>query len=191
LLNANFEAEAEAYTYDPFERRVSKVKRLPDKQRAEAALIWPSPQGRTDTPHVGTSYLWDGDQLVAEAPLHLGGWIDWGKSIQWHYEDGGFTPIAKQLPDGTILHIVSDHLSTPKEMFDAKGALVWSVDHHVWGSVRTVRTQGSLAAKPSHDAQPLEHHCPFRFPGQYEDAETGLYYNRRVSVQYLSPVPPF
>jgi RHS repeat-associated protein len=157
---------------------MSKVRLLPEKARARAALVWPDPTGRHDTPEVGTAYLWDGDQLAAEAPLHLGGRIDWPRAVKWHYEDGGFTPIAKQLPDGEFLHIVSDHLGTPKEMFDAKGALVWSADHHVWGAVRTARAQGSLAPKPSPDPHPAELHCPFRFPGQYEDAETGLYYNR-------------
>ena len=144
---------------------------------------------------VGTAFLWDGDQLAAEAPLHLGGRIDWARAVKWHYADeGGFTPIAKELPDGALLHIVSDHLGTPKEMFDAKGELVWAADHHVWGAVRTVRTHGALALKPSHDPQPAELHCPWRFPGQYEDSETGLYYNRHrhydpLTGQYASPDP--
>jgi RHS repeat-associated protein len=157
-------------------------------------LVWPDPTARHDTPEVGTAYLWDGDQLAAEAPLHLGGRIDWARAVKWHYEDGGFAPIVKALPDGAFLHIVSDHLGTPREMFDAKGALVWSADHHVWGAVRTARAQGSLAPKPSPDPHLAELHCPFRFPGQYEDAETGLYYNRHrhydpLTGQYASPDP--
>jgi RHS repeat-associated protein len=79
-------------------------------------------------------------------------------------------------------------------MFDAKGKLVWAADHHVWGAIRSVRTSGALALKPLHDPLPAEHHCPFRFPGQYEDAETGLYYNRHrhydpLTGQYASPDP--
>jgi RHS repeat-associated protein len=164
-------------------------------ERERAKLIWPSPEGRTDTPAVGTFFLWDGDQLTAEAPLHFGGHVDWQQATHWHYGDeASHTPIAKRLPDGTTLSIVSDHLGTPKEMFDNKGALVWAADHHVWGSIRSVRTSGALALKPSHDLTPAEHHCPFRFPGQYEDAETGLYYNRHrhydaLTGQYASPDP--
>ena len=195
FIGANSEKERWIFAYDPFGRRVSKVRQLSGKALDEARLRWPEPQGRADTPQVGTAFLWDGDQLAAEAPLHLGGRIDWPQAVKWHYADeGGFTPIAKELPDGALLHIVSDHLGTPKEMFDAKGELVWAADHHVWGAVRTVRTQGALALKPSHDPQPAELHCPWRFPGQYEDSETGLYYNRQrhydpLTGQYASPDP--
>ena len=195
FIGANSEKERWVFAYDPFGRRVSKVRQLSGKALDEARLRWPEPQGRADTPQVGTAFLWDGDQLAAEAPLHLGGRIDWARAVKWHYADeGGFTPIAKELPDGALLHIVSDHLGTPKEMFDTKGELVWAADHHVWGAVRTVRTHGALALKPSHDPQPAELFCPWRLPGQYEDSETGLYYNRHrhydpLTGQYASPDP--
>jgi RHS repeat-associated protein len=193
FLNGASETETWSFTYDPFGRRITKVRQLRGQERERANLLWPQPEGRTDTPQVGTFFLWDGDQLTTEAPLHLGGHVEWGKATQWLYADeGSHTPIAKRLPDGTTLSIVADHLGTPKEMFDNKGALVWAADHHVWGSIRTVRTSGALALKPSHDL--AEHHCPFRFPGQYEDPETGLYYNRHrhydpLTGQYASPDP--
>jgi RHS repeat-associated protein len=41
---------------------------------------------------------------------------------------------------------------------------VWGADIDVYGELRNLR--GAREA------------CPFRWPGQYEDAETGLYYNR-------------
>ncbi len=195
FIGANSENERWVFAYDPFGRRVSKVRQLSGKALDEVRLRCPAPEGRADTPQVGTSFLWDGDQLAAEAPLHLGGRIDWARAVKWHFADeGGFTPIAKELPDGELLHIVSNHLGTPKEMFDAKGELVWAADHHVWGAVRTARTHGALALKPSHDPQPAELHCPWRFPGQYEDSETGLYYNRHrhydsLTGQYASPDP--
>ncbi|MCF1492675.1 RHS repeat-associated core domain-containing protein [Agrobacterium vitis] len=93
-----------------------------------------------------------------------------------------------------MLAIVSDHLGTPKEMFDAKGTLIWAADHHVWGAVRTTKTFGALAALPRHDRPPEELQCPWRFPGQYEDTETGLCYNRHrhydpLTGQYASPDP--
>jgi RHS repeat-associated protein len=195
FLNGASETETWTFTYDPFGRRITKVRQMRGHERGRAKLLWPQPEGRTDTPAVGTFFLWDGDQLTAEAPLHLGGHVEWGKAALWLYADeGSHTPIAKRLPDGAVVAIVADHLGTPKEMFDEKGNLVWAADHHVWGAVRSVRTSGALALKPSHDPHPAELHCPFRFPGQYEDAETGLYYNRHqhydpLTGEYASPDP--
>ncbi|MEF2072457.1 RHS repeat-associated core domain-containing protein [Consotaella aegiceratis] len=93
-----------------------------------------------------------------------------------------------------MLAVVTDPLGTPKEMFDARGHLVWAADHHVWGAVRAVEVRGALAMKPAHARAPDALACPWRFPGQYEDAETGLYYNRHrhydpLTGHYTSPDP--
>ncbi|MBF2715071.1 RHS repeat-associated core domain-containing protein [Agrobacterium vitis] len=205
------EGEEWLFRYDAFGRRVSKVRRFAEKDRHRAALRWPSlvngdgvprqtktASDATDTDHdlpeVGTAYLWDGDHMVAEAPLSLDGHIAWDQATHWHFEAGSHRLLAKQLPSGEMLAIVSDHLGTPKEMFDAKGTLIWAADHHVWGAIRTTKTFGSLAALPKHNRPPDELHCPWRFPGQYEDAETGLCYNRHrhydpLTGQYASPDP--
>jgi RHS repeat-associated protein len=55
-------------------------------------------------------------------------------------------------------------------MFDIAGDVVWSAQIDAYGELRDV--QGSNRA------------CPFRWPGQYEDFETGLYYNR---FRYYDP----
>jgi len=49
-------------------------------------------------------------------------------------------------------------------MFDDAGREVWGADIDAYGELRNLR--GERAG------------CPFRWPGQYEDGETGLYYNR-------------
>ncbi|MUZ83932.1 hypothetical protein GOZ93_17010 [Agrobacterium vitis] len=82
-----------------------------------------------DLPQVGTAYLWD--HMVAEAPLSLDGHIAWDQATHWYFEDGSHRLLAKQLPSGEMLAIVSDHLGTPKEMFHTKGTLIWVADHHV------------------------------------------------------------
>ncbi|MCF1448544.1 RHS repeat protein [Agrobacterium vitis] len=205
------EGEEWLFRYDPFGRRVCKVRRFAEQDRHRAALRWPSLIGGDgvprparsgsdaqtrdhDLPDVGTTYLWDGDHMVAEAPLFLDGHIAWDEATHWHFEEGSHRLLAKQLPSGEMLAIVSDHLGTPKEMFDAKGTLIWAADHHVWGAVRTTKTFGALAALPRHDRPPEELQCPWRFPGQYEDTETGLCYNRHrhydpLTGQYASPDP--
>jgi RHS repeat-associated protein len=56
-------------------------------------------------------------------------------------------------------------------MYDEKGQLVWETHLDIYGKVRT------FAGRSLSD-------CPFRYQGQYEDIETGLYYNR---FRYYSP----
>lgn len=63
---------------------------------------------------------------------------------------------------------------------DEEGQKVWSADTSIYGALRNV--QGEAQA------------CPFRYPGQYEDVETGLYYNRfryydRNASEYISMDP--
>jgi RHS repeat-associated protein len=60
--------------------------------------------------------------------------------------------------------IITDHLGTPYEMYSASGEKVWGADLDIYGAVRNV--YGERGA------------CPFRFPGQYDDEEAELYYNR-------------
>lgn len=192
---STLEGEEWYFRYDPFGRRISKVRRFTGEEKDRVLRLWPdlvSDSGRPvekrpidaetnedrDLPDVGIAYLWDGDHMVAEAPLRLDGQVAWDQSTHWYFEEGTHRLLAKRQVDGEMLAVVSDHLGTPKEMFNAKGSLVWAVDYHVWGEVRVARTFGVLAEAPKHDRQPDGQQCPWRFPGQYEDAETGLYYNR-------------
>src|SRR5690606_16065248 len=83
--------------------------------------------------------------------------------ITWLFEPESFAPLAK-IVNGERYGIVSDHLGTPTGMFDSAGDEVWGADIDTYGELRNVRGERQA--------------CPFRWPGQYEDAETGLYYNR-------------
>ncbi|MFC5446615.1 RHS repeat-associated core domain-containing protein [Rhizobium halophytocola] len=63
-----------------------------------------------------------------------------------------------------------------------------------FSSSSSERTFSTLALKRGPDTAPAEYDCPWRCPGQYEDAETGLYYNRHrhydpLAGQYASPDP--
>jgi RHS repeat-associated protein len=89
--------------------------------------------------------------------------------ITWVFEPESFAPLAKVVGDSRYA-IVTDHLGTPKAMFDATGAEVWSASIDAYGNLRDI--------KGDHQS------CPFRWPGQYEDQETGLYYNR---FRYYDP----
>ncbi len=89
--------------------------------------------------------------------------------ITWLFEPESFAPLAKLVGDARYA-ILTDHLGTPRAMFDAAGTLVWSASVDAYGTLRNVEGHPSA--------------CPFRWPGQYEDDETGLHYNR---FRYYDP----
>ena len=79
-----------------------------------------------------------------------------------------------------VLYYHSDHLGTPLELRDEHGEVAWATRYRTWGQVF------------KYDAKRVEQ--PMRFQGQYEDEETGLYYNRHryyvpASARYLTQDP--
>ncbi|MGI4735226.1 MAG: RHS repeat-associated core domain-containing protein [Janthinobacterium lividum] len=128
-----------------------------------------------------THWVWDGNQ-----PLHEWHELELGPgagSVQdvttWLFEDERLAPLAKLTAQGAY-SVVCDHLGTPLEMYDATGTPTWRAQLDSYGVVR----QGQGQAQD----------CPFRYQGQYEDVETGLYYNRFRYYDpeqgvYISPDP--
>lgn len=99
--------------------------------------------------------------------------------ITWLFEPESFTPVAKIVNDKRY-SIITDYLGTPVAMVDQSGRKVWSANISVYGELRNLRGK--------------REDCPFRWPGQYEDIETGLYYNRfryyeNFIGQYISQDP--
>ena len=89
--------------------------------------------------------------------------------ITWVYDGGSYTPVAK-LTEEDSYTIVQDYLGTPIQALDSKGNVVWDCILDIYGDVLELRGERNF--------------IPFRFQGQYEDGETGLYYNR---FRYYSP----
>ncbi|WP_426171409.1 RHS repeat-associated core domain-containing protein [Pseudoduganella sp. R-34] len=69
-----------------------------------------------------------------------------------------------------VLHYQCDHLGTPLQLLDENGTVAWRGRYRAWGRI--------FQPLPCAVTQPL------RFQGQYEDFETGLYYNRH---RYYDP----
>jgi len=88
--------------------------------------------------------------------------------VTWVFNDG-FVPSAKITNEGNY-SIISDYLGTPVEAYDKEGIKVWSAELDIYG--RMVEFTGG------------QDFIPFRYQGQYEDREIGLYYNR---FRYYSP----
>ncbi len=100
-------------------------------------------------------FVWDG-----QVPLHE---VASSEGVTtWLFEPEGFSPLAKEDATGRYA-IVTDHLGTPTEMYDELGQLAWRMQLDAYGVGRV-----DVALQ----------HCPWRWPGQYEDEETCLLYNR-------------
>ncbi|WP_427108127.1 RHS repeat domain-containing protein [Lysinibacillus xylanilyticus] len=129
-----------------------------------------------------TSFVWDGNTILNEYFLQNDSdkfenpveYSSENKSeipenlVTWVFNEG-FIPSAKITSEGNY-SIISDYLGTPVEAFDEEGNRIWSVELDVYG--RVVEFNGE------------QDFIPFRYQGQYSDAETGLYYNR---FRYYSP----
>ena len=69
-------------------------------------------------------------------------------------------PAARLTAQGAS-SIACDHLGTPLALCDGQGRQTWALELDSYGAVRRGQAQ----------------YCPFRYQGQCEDPETGLYYN--------------
>jgi RHS repeat-associated protein len=157
------------YRYDPFGRRVSK-------QHVSSG-------GQVLTE---TRYTWDGFVLAEQAEA-----TDSGERVTaWEYQPGTFAPIlqtehgsARDAPqdeiDQRFYSIITDLTGAPSELLAEDGTLAGHQQRTHWGA--TVWNSGGAST-------------PLRFPGQYEDQETGLHYNNQryydpLTGSYLSPDP--
>lgn len=101
--------------------------------------------------------------------------------LTWLFEPESFAPLARlSSRERRGSSVITDHLGTPVVMLGAQGEESWSAELDSYGQVQQISGERT--------------HCPFRFPGQYEDEETGLYYNRfryfdSEAGRYISPDP--
>jgi RHS repeat-associated protein len=79
------------------------------------------------------------------------------------FEAESFVPCAK-IEAGKTYSIICDHLGTPAEAYDEAGNKVWDCVLDIYGRGKMIIGNKNF--------------IPFRYQGQYEDVETGLYYNR-------------
>ena len=120
---------------------------------------------QTESGSIG--FIWDSDVLCAE---HKGLAANY---VEYVHAPGSFVPAARLRfsEDGICkaepYHV--DYLGTPREVTDAAGRVVWE---------GTYDEYGELTCEDKGNDQNI------RFQGQYEDRETGLYYNR---YRYYDP----
>ncbi|WP_306320495.1 MULTISPECIES: DUF6531 domain-containing protein [unclassified Streptomyces] len=166
------------YTYDPLGRRTSKYRVAEDGSVADTVR-----------------FAWDGTRLAEQTDSTT------GVTTTWDHEGDSHRPLTQlerrpraqektlektQDPrtqdayDSRFFSIVTDLVGTPTELVDERGDIAWRSRSTLWGT--TSRNRDAVAL------------TPLRFPGQYEDAETGLHYNYfrhydPETARYASPDP--
>ncbi len=121
-----------------------------------------------------THFVWDGNTILHEylsqdnSVENASQTDDLESLVTWVFNDG-FVPSAKITNEGNY-SIISDYLGTPVEAYDEQGHKVWSAELDVCGRVKEYTGEKDF--------------IPFRYQGQYEDIEIGLYYNR---FRYYDP----
>jgi RHS repeat-associated protein len=131
-------------------------------------------------------YVWDGNLLLHEWNYPLNerpnlvvnedGLLSYDKTeplgndlVTWVHDQNKFTPSAK-IVNGQYYSIISDYLGTPVQAYDDAGKKVWDCELDIYGKIRKLSGSREFIS--------------FRYQGQYEDIETGLYYNR---FRYYDP----
>ena len=143
-------AHIASYAYDPFGRRI--------KKSVHSSITG----GTTGT----TYYLYNDSGLVAE-------YTQTGQlNTEYHYVPGSHwstNPLfARDGQTGEIYYAATDQLGTATALIKSSGQIVWRAEKTAFGKT-TVTAENNNAGKPVR--------FNLRFPGQYEDTETGLHYN--------------
>ena len=89
--------------------------------------------------------------------------------------NGEYEQDAKPFGRDEIAFYQCDHLGTPQELTDCEGKVAWSAQYKAWGQAKEAISEAASKARMLNS---------IRFQGQYEDAETGLFYNR---YRYYDP----
>jgi RHS repeat-associated protein len=142
---------------------------LPNGQRAEYGydgiarrvfkrLIAVEPTGKIRELST-THYVWDQDSIVHEIQKRPGAQPN--VSTFLYETNTNFVPLAHRRAGGAWMHYVHAVNGTPEEIVDGRGALAGTSKASAYGLTQWSRES-----------------TPFRFPGQLEDQETGLHYNR-------------
>jgi RHS repeat-associated protein len=97
----------------------------------------------------------------------------------------GFTPVMLVTFVGNaaaeVFFFHNDHLSTPRALTDESGAVVWRARYEPFGGVGTSPNPnlaaGDIGIDADADDDGVALDQPLRFPGQWDDAVPGVWYN--------------
>ncbi|HFD31671.1 MAG TPA: hypothetical protein ENJ28_02995 [Gammaproteobacteria bacterium] len=108
-----------------------------------------------------THYLWDGTNIIAE-------YDGTGSRIKrYSYTADRYAPLQMEDASG-IYNVHTDHLDAPVVLTNQVGDVVWRAEYEAYGSTQ-------INEDVDGDLQSVR--FDLRRPGQWEDLESGLYYN--------------
>lgn len=145
------------FEYDALGRRIRKI-----TESYTVHTVWHGNQ----VLHEWASPNENGDNLLAYKSRLMG---TERKPVTWITELENNTLVAR-LQGNDFHSVLCNLLGSPTRLFDEEGHSVWALEMDDFG--KPLSQQGESAL------------CPFRFPGQYYDVETGLHYNR---YRYYDP----
>ncbi|MFE1437859.1 RHS repeat-associated core domain-containing protein [Streptomyces sp. NPDC058739] len=160
------------YLHDPLGRRVAKQRLAAD--------------GTTVVEE--TRFAWDGPDLVEQTTRRPGEpeettltWERDGTHPVSQTERTALADAPQTVIDERFYAVVTDLVGTPTELVTESGEIAWRADATLWGL--SGGDPGTGGAR-----------TPLRFPGQYDDPETGLHYNLfrhydPLTAAYTSPDP--
>ncbi|MET3459795.1 RHS repeat-associated protein [Variovorax sp. 1133] len=134
----------------------------------------------TQAEQLGYAYTYD-EQGTLIAEVGSGGTNSAGQS-QYIYlpTANGPMPIAAVI-DGTTYAVHSDHLNTPRKLSNADGQAVWQWGYSAFGEDKPTIARyrfGNTETTPNPGTTNIaEVKFNLRYPGQYADQESGLFYN--------------
>lgn len=146
------------YSYDA----LGQLKRAATDNGMEVSFTY-DPLGRRVKKTAGSSvteFFWDGDVTLGEVS---------DKTKEYLFRPGTFEPMAILGSEGAAL-LDCDPIGLPQLALNPDGALAWQAEFEPFGEVRAERGRAGLVN--------------IRYPGQYADSETGLFYNR---FRYYDP----
>ncbi|MFD8572376.1 DUF6531 domain-containing protein [Streptomyces sp. NPDC059639] len=125
-------------------------------------------------------FTWDGTGLAEQTDSTTGVTLTWDLDGHRPLTQLERRPRTQEEYDSRFFAIVTDLVGAPTELVDEQGGIAWRSRSTLWGA--TTRNRDATAV------------TPLRFPGQYEDRETGLHYNyfRHYDPEtgrYASPDP--
>lgn len=134
----------------------------------------------TQAEQLGYAYVYD-EQGTLLAEVGSGGQNSAGQA-QYVYlpTANGPMPIAA-IVNGSTYAVHSDHLNTPRKLTDASGQAVWQWGYRAFGEDKPTLARNRFAnlevtANPGTTGV-SEVKFNLRYPGQYADDESGLFYN--------------